>query len=295
MKKKSIKQARIIQTFLVFLFLFSCFPSQSAPEFSKLDGRVVDQANLLSADVKGDLIRLLEQHEQETSNQVVVVTVKSLQGYAIEEFGYQLGRHWGIGQKDKNNGVILLVAPNERKVRIEVGYGLEGVLTDALSRNIIETVILPKFRKDDYQTGISEGAGSIVNALLGTYTQREIKKGSGAANFDNLVVFFIISMFVGEFIAGFFGNRMRSGIVLGGGAAIITTIKLSSLIGGAILGVIVFFFHIFIGGGGRGGSGWSSGGYGGGYYSGGYGSSSGGGGFSGGGGSFGGGGASGGW
>lgn len=90
------------------------------------------------------------------TNQVVVATIPSLEGQEIEEYGYRLGRHWGIGQKDKNNGVLLIVAPQERRVRIEVGYGLEGTLTDALSSRIVKQEILPWFRKgtngDGHQT-----------------------------------------------------------------------------------------------------------------------------------------------
>ena len=100
---------------------------------------------------------MLARLERETGEQVVVVTLGSLQGYPIEDFGYQLGRHWGIGQQGKNTGAILIVAPNERKVRIEVGYGLEGQLTDAASRIIIEREILPSFRSGDFNTKFLEG------------------------------------------------------------------------------------------------------------------------------------------
>jgi uncharacterized protein len=99
---------------------------------------------------------------------VVVVTLKSLQGYSIEDFGYQLGRHWGIGEKGKNTGALLVVAPNERKVRIEVGYGLEGQLTDAQSRVIIEGIILPAFRQGDFNGGVLNGTAAILRALGGS-------------------------------------------------------------------------------------------------------------------------------
>src|SRR4051812_39115728 len=102
-----------------------------AQTYPQLTGRVVDQAGVIPADEKAQLEQLLAAHEAKTSNQVVVATVASLEGQSIEDYGVGLGRAWGIGQKGKNNGVILLVAPNERKVRIEVGYGLEGELTDA--------------------------------------------------------------------------------------------------------------------------------------------------------------------
>ena len=112
--------------------------AQAAPQFPVLTGRVVDQANMLTSAAEAQIAELSQAHEAATSNQVVVAVLPDLQGYSIEQFGYQLGRHWGIGQQDKNNGVLLLVAKAERKVRIEVGYGLEGVLTDAIAANISE-------------------------------------------------------------------------------------------------------------------------------------------------------------
>ena len=109
----------------------------------------------------------LAELEQKTTDQLVVVTLKSLQGTSIEDYGYQLGRHWQIGQKDKNNGVLLIVAPNERKVRIEVGYGLEGTLTDAVTRLIIENSITPRFKVSDYAGGIKRGVEDIIQVLSG--------------------------------------------------------------------------------------------------------------------------------
>src|SRR5690349_16621590 len=110
-------------------------------KFPALTGRVVDDAGILSSSIKSELDEMLAQHERTTSQQVVVVTLDSLQGHSIEDYGYQLGRYWGIGQKGKNNGAILIVAPHEHKTRIEVGYGLEGQLTDAISRVIIDEKI----------------------------------------------------------------------------------------------------------------------------------------------------------
>ena len=97
----------------------------------------------------------------------MVVTLTSLQGYTIEDYGYQLGRYWGIGQKGKNTGAMLIVAPKEHKVRIEVGYGLEGTLTDATSRTIIENDILPNFKRGDFNAGVLAGTKSILNVLGG--------------------------------------------------------------------------------------------------------------------------------
>jgi uncharacterized protein len=133
--------------------------------FPPLTGRVVDEAGILDPAAKEALERKLADFEAKTTDQFVVVTLKSLQGTSIEDYGYQLGRHWGIGQKDKSNGVLLIVAPNERKVRIEVGYGLEGDLTDAVSKLIIENAILPRFKANDYAGGITRGVDDIIQVL----------------------------------------------------------------------------------------------------------------------------------
>jgi uncharacterized protein len=227
------------------------------PNFPVLSGRVVDDAGVLDAATTQNLTGMLAKHEQTTGEQVVVVTLKSLGGNAIEDYGYQLGRKWGIGQKGKNTGALLLVVPSEHKVRIEVGYGLEGKLTDAISRTIIEGDILPNFRRGDYNAGVLAGTTSILSVLSGgsvTGTEAETSNGSPNAvgvdsgwRFPALMMIFIIFMFIRNLF------RPRSGIYR------------------------------------RMGRGYGYGGFGGG------GSGDGGGGFSGGGGSFGGGGASGSW
>jgi uncharacterized protein len=137
------------------------------PRFPALTGRIVDEAGLLSGADKAALERDLEELEHKSTDQLVVYTARSLQGYEIEDFGYQLGRAWGIGQKAKNNGVILIVAQKERKVRIEVGRGLEPLLTDAMSKLIIENAILPAFRRGDFPAGIKAGVHDISDVLLG--------------------------------------------------------------------------------------------------------------------------------
>ncbi|MGD8885208.1 MAG: TPM domain-containing protein [Gammaproteobacteria bacterium] len=285
---------------LIFIFTISwLITSQAAPTFPELTGRVVDKAGLLSASSKSQLISALEQHEQATTNQVVVVTVNSLQGYTIEEYGYQLGRHWGIGQGERDNGVLLIVAPNERKVRIEVGYGLEGTLTDALSHNIIQSRILPNFRKNNYDNGIVQGTTAIIAALQGTYKPAKTSGNvSLPDNFTLIIFIFIIGIIAGEVLAMSL-RRLVSGLTVWAGIAIASGIFAGTFVIGFVAGMVGFLFHQFIGAAGTGGGG----GFGGGYYGGGYrhyggsygGGWSGGGGFSGGGGSFGGGGASGGW
>src|SRR3984893_8167306 len=133
--------------------------------FPELTGRVVDDDGILDPATKAALERKLAEFETKTTGQLVVVTLKSLQATSIEDYGYQLGRHWQIGQKEKNTGALLIVAPNERKVRIEVGYGLEGTLTDAGSKLIIENSIIPRFRFNDFAGGIDRGVDDIIQAV----------------------------------------------------------------------------------------------------------------------------------
>jgi uncharacterized protein len=158
---------RLLAAIVLFIGLIG--PGLAAPAFPPLTGRVVDEAGLLSERDGAELTAALAQFEQQTGNQVVVATVTSLQGLPIEDYGYQLGRAWGIGQAGKDNGAVLLVAPQDREVRIEVGYGLEGELTDALSRQIIETEIVPRFRSGDYPAGIKGGVAAMIRTLGGTY------------------------------------------------------------------------------------------------------------------------------
>jgi uncharacterized protein len=156
------------QSLLLIVTLILASPAlASEPKFPPLTGRVVDDSGILNASTQSKLTDMLAAQERATGEQVVVVTLDSLQGYTIEDFGYQLGRHWGIGQKGKNNGVLLIVAPKEHKVRIEVGYGLEGTLTDAISATIIQNYILPSFKRGDFNAGVLAGTTSILQYLGG--------------------------------------------------------------------------------------------------------------------------------
>ncbi|WP_295896170.1 TPM domain-containing protein [uncultured Bartonella sp.] len=136
--------------------------------FPVLSGRVVDNAHLLSATTLDKMTRELAALERQTGDQIVVATLSTLSGYDIETYSNTLFRRWALGQKQMNNGVLLLVAPTERQVRIEVGYGLEGVLTDALSAVIINTLILPNFREGKFENGIVEGVAAIKDILTGS-------------------------------------------------------------------------------------------------------------------------------
>ncbi len=240
------------------------------PTFPALTGRVVDQANILSPAKEQALSARLEALEHDTTDQLVVVTLPSLQGYEIEDYGYRLGRAWGIGQQGKNNGALLIIAPTERKVRIEVGYGLEPILTDALSALIIQNQMLPAFRTGGYEQGITDGVDAIdhqlrldpaeAQARAASVTPAKSKAPGLPIAFIALVLFFL---FFGMLGGGRGGRRRGNGL-------------------GAVL---LWGAAEAMRNGGRGGWGGGGGGFGGG----------GGGGFGGGGGGFGGGGASGGW
>jgi uncharacterized protein len=148
--------------------LFLCLlPLAFALDFPPLTGRVVDQAGVINARTRSSLETKLKDLEDKSGIQLVVATVKSLQGSDIETYANQLFRLWKLGQAQKNNGVLLLVAPNEHKVRIEVGYGLEGTLTDALSSVIIASAIIPRFKTNDYSGGIERGVDGIISVLSG--------------------------------------------------------------------------------------------------------------------------------
>src|ERR1700760_2773645 len=147
----------------------------AAPTFPTLSGRVVDDAHVLNAQTVADISDKSAALEAKTSRQLVVVTLPSLQGYDISDYGYQLGRAWGIGQAKLNNGVLLIVAPQEHKVRIEVGYGLEPILTDALSSVIIQSAVLPKFRTGDFNAGVIAGVDALIQQLSLSTSDAEAK------------------------------------------------------------------------------------------------------------------------
>lgn len=243
-----------------------------AQTFPQLTGRVVDGANVIPADERARLDQKLAALEAQSHRQVVVVTLPDLQGYDISDYGYQLGRHWGIGSKDKNDGALLIVAPKERRVRIEVGYGLEPVLTDGLSSLIVQQQIVPHFKAGDMAGGIEAGTDAIIQQL--TLPEDEARKIAAEAKPQQassgdvvgptlfwlflFFIFFVLPML----------RRMRGGQRYGDG--MLGPVILWSVLDGLSRGGR--------GGGWGGGSDWGGGG-----------------GFSGGGGSFGGGGSSGSW
>jgi len=151
-------------TVLLLAIIFFSAPV-AAQTFPELSGRVVDRAELLDPATETVLTEKLAALEAETGDQLVIVTLETLQDYEIEDYGYRLGRAWGIGQSENDGGVLLIIAPNERKVRIEVGYGLEPILTDAFSSHVIQTQVLPAFREGAFESGIVAGSDAIMDQL----------------------------------------------------------------------------------------------------------------------------------
>ena len=159
-----VAASRIAWCTVFFLVSSATVAVAVEPVFPALTGRVVDEAAVLSPEAESRLADELAAHERATGDQVVVATVQSLQGLSVEEFGNRLFRAWQLGTK-ANNGALLLVAPNERKVRIEVGYGLEDRLTDATASVIIQSLVLPRFRAGDLSGGVEAGARGILELL----------------------------------------------------------------------------------------------------------------------------------
>jgi uncharacterized protein len=182
---------RAVAAFLVGAVCFVVSAAaQTGPTFPVLTSRITDQAGLLSADDYTAIQTELAALEQKSTDQFAVVTVKSLDGYPIEDYGYRLGREWGIGQKGKDNGILLIVAPNERKVRIEVGRGLEPVMTDAMSSLIIQNAILPEFRRGNFSAGIRAGVRDIKDVLLGDAEEvkERARQASNSLDFWQIVL-----------------------------------------------------------------------------------------------------------
>jgi uncharacterized protein len=229
---------------------------QAAPTFPTLTGRVVDTAKLLPSALQQKLSQQLQAYEDKTSNQVVVVTLKSLQGYDIADYGYQLGRHWGIGQAGQDNGVLFIIAPKERKTHIEVGYGLEGTLTDALSKQIIDYEVIPRFKQKNYAGGIEAGTHAILGVLGGSYDISKAKKTPQAKQ-DRFELFFtlvIIAIVLGEFLASFMGTVASTGSIFAGSFGMGTW--LGGTMGmGLLVALVASVFHLFARAAGTGGTG----------------------------------------
>ncbi|ACH39432.1 protein of unknown function DUF477 [Citrifermentans bemidjiense Bem] len=282
--------------FLICVLLFATLCQ--GVEVPPLKGYVNDYAAMLSPAAAQQLESELAAFERSDSTQIVVLTIPSLEGEVLEEYSIKVVENWRIGQKGKDNGALLLVAKNDRKVRIESGRGLEGTLTDLISGRIIRNEITPAFKRGEYDLGVTRGAEAIMATVRGEYQAEpnDLRHGKRGANpiFTLLIFVLVASVFLGGI------SRILGGMAgaVGVPVAALLSFGVTSLLllgGLAVVGFLLGLFVSFLfGSGGRGG--FSGGGpFFGGFGGGGFGGGFGGGGFSGGGGSFGGGGASGDW
>ena len=273
--------------------------SVHAADVPALKGYVNDYANMMSPAVRTKLTNELKEFERTDSTQVVILTIPSLEGLAIEDYSIKVAEAWKVGQKGRDNGILFIVASQERKMRIEIGRGLEGKLTDLTAGRIIDLVVKPRFKRGDFNGGFVAGVAALIDATKGEFKADDAKPSQKKKSFSPLLTILLFGG-ISLLILGSF-SRVLGGIAgavgLPAAAHLILGVSVFTLILFAILGLAMGIFLPFLFSGmgqGRGGMFWP-----GGWYFG-SGSSSGGdfdsgGGFSGGGGDFGGGGASGDW
>jgi uncharacterized protein len=282
-----------VQVFAALLLAAFALADVAVPP---LKARVTDLTSTLDAQQRGALEQTLAEFERRKGAQIAVLLVPSTQPETVEQYAVRVFETWKLGRKGIDDGVLLVVAKNDRKVKIEVGYGLEGVLPDAIAKRIIEDEIVPRFKQGDFYGGIRAGADRMMRVIEGEKlpppAARAAQQSSGLfQHLDWILPAFIILIFAGNILNAIFGRVFGSGAV----AAVAATLAwfiVGSLVIALIVALIAFLFQLAGGLGSR--RGW--GGYGGGWSSGGFGGGGfGGGGFSGGGGSSGGGGASGSW
>jgi len=285
---------------LLALMLCWAFTALADVAVPPLTGRVVDQTGTLSSSDVAALTQTLKDLEARKGSQVAVLIVPTTAPETIEQYSIRVAEAWKVGRRKIDDGALLVVAKDDHKLRIEVGYGLEGALTDVTARRIIDEIITPKFRSGDFAGGISAGVDRIIGVIDGEplpAPKRQQDYGS-SSNLEGLFPFAIFGIFVvGGILRSIFG-RLIGSVATGGVAGVVVWLVVGSIVVSGIVGIIAFIFTMIglsFASNGRGGT-WSGGGYSGGSsYSGSSSSSSDSGSFSGGGGSFGGGGASGSW
>jgi uncharacterized protein len=279
---------------LVFWLILLC-PLSTAwayVEIPKLESRVTDLTGTLSAEQSQALENKLAAFEAKKGSQIAVLMVPSTQPEDIAEFGIKVSDLWRLGRKDVDDGLILIIAKNDRKLRVEVGYGLEGVIPDAIAKRIIAETITPYFKNNEYAGGINAGIDQIIRLIDGEPLPAPKPQNTSSQNEGSFLFLLFGGLFAGSLLSSMFG-RVAGGLIAGIGSAAIASFVMGFGLGAIIIGIFVFFLISARPSGG--GGGWSNGG--GGYYGGGssWGGGSSGGSWSGGGGSGGGGGASGSW
>jgi uncharacterized protein len=273
----------------LFFCLAGLAGAQELQSVPVLSARVTDLTATLTVDQRGQMESKLAAFEREKGAQIAVLLVPSVKPETVEQYALRVAEAWKVGRKGVDDGVLLLVARQDRKLRIEVGYGLEGALNDATAKRIVSETIGPRFKEGDFYGGIDAGLDAIVKVIGGEALPapaNSTSMESGSKFEDFMPVAFILIFVVGGVLRSVFGRFFGAGIA-GVAVGVIAALMVSSLLIAAVAGIVAFFVTLLAGS--SGGGGWSSGG---GSWGGGSGSS---GGFSGGGGSFGGGGASGEW
>jgi uncharacterized protein len=190
----------LLRGLLAVVFVLVAGLCVAAPTYPELTGRVVDQAGVIPAPTRATLQTKLKDLEDKSGIQLVVATIRSLGDYDVETYANGLFRYWKLGEAKKNNGVLFLVAPNDRKMRIEVGYGLEGTLTDALSKVILATAVTPKFKTGDYGAGVERGVEGIVEVLSGDAAEWVKKVPPPPSLFEELLPLIVFALFIFIFI-----------------------------------------------------------------------------------------------
>lgn len=179
---------RFLYTLITVLIYCSSLVQLSAREVPELTGMVMDQADMIDPETEQRILNMLQSHSQETTDQIVVLTIDSLDGDVLEQYSLKVAETWQLGQKGKDNGVLFLISKNDRKLRIEVGYGLEGVLTDAHSSRIIRNLVVPEFKKENYSEGIENGVLGILDRLqspVAVEDRESVARAMAAADSDS--------------------------------------------------------------------------------------------------------------
>ena len=259
--------------------------------------RVTDQTGTLTAENRAALERMLEQFEARKGSQIAVIMVKSTGGEPIEQYALRIGEQWKLGRKGVDDGAVLVVAKDDRAVRIEVGYGLEGALNDATAKRIVSDIVVPRFREGDFFGGISAGLDRMIRVIDGEPLPAPARSAPAMDGdlFSFLPVLLIAALVVGGLLRAILGRALGA-FATGGAVGFLAWVLAGTLAIGILAGVIAFFFTLVGGFGSSRRTGGFPGGWGGGGFGGGGGWGGGGrGGFGGGGGGFGGGGATGRW
>lgn len=244
----------MLRSFISLLFFIGVALS-AAPSFPELTGRVVDQVGLLTPEQEHALADMSGTIERDSTVQVVIVTLASLEGYDIADYGYQLARYWKVGQKDEDNGILILIAPNDKKVRIEIGYGLEGFITDAQAYEIIQEHMFPRFKEKDVYGGLRDTLDAIGKTIsqeyVSAYGGASEKRASHTSIFYVAMIGFapLLLLVLGygkSLIRNRTANRVLNGIIAGGIGGAVSWFLFFLLPVSVVAGIVFFLIGLFM-------------------------------------------------